>query len=74
MVVKIATQNIRSYESTIFYILSDLAPLKIRDLQGSCRIAVVNRNSAGSGDSGDAATARASHRGNGTNTASQRQQ
>jgi len=53
MVVKIATQNVRSYESTIFCILSDPAPLKIRNLQGSCWIAVVNRNSAGSGDSGD---------------------
>jgi len=54
MVVKIITQNVRLYESTIFCIFSDPAPLKIHDLQGSCWIAVVNRNSVGSGDSGDA--------------------
>ncbi|QCE15141.1 hypothetical protein DEO72_LG11g2150 [Vigna unguiculata] len=54
MVVKIMTRNVRSYESTIFCILFDPAPLKIRDLQGSCWIAGVNRNSTGSGDSSDA--------------------
>jgi len=54
MVVKIMTENVRSYESTIFCILSDPVPLKIRDLQESCWIAGVNRNSAGSDDFDDA--------------------
>jgi len=54
MVLKIATQNIRSYESTIFFILSDLFSLKTRDLHESCWIVVVNHNSIWNGNSDDA--------------------
>jgi len=52
MVVKITTQNVRSYECTIFCILFDRASFKIHDLHRSCWIAIVNHKLVESGNFG----------------------